>query len=67
MTEPDPMRELHKIREKNYHETKHMSANEYIQHIKQKAKEFEAFRKTVKPVKDLETFFKELDDKKKAS
>lgn len=67
MTEPDPMKEIHRIREKNYHETKHMTASQYVKHIEEKAAEVEALRKKIKPSKDIETFFKDLRKKRKAS
>ncbi len=34
--ENDPLKELHEIREKNYEETKHMTAKEYVEHVKRK-------------------------------
>lgn len=68
MSEPDPMKQIHEIREKNYYETQHMSAKEYIEHIRQKAIKFHEFKKTIKqPAKDLESFFEELKNKRKAS
>ena len=67
MIEPDPMKEIHRIREKNYHETKHMTAKEYIRHIEKKAAEVDDLRKKIKPSKDIETFFENLEKKRKAS
>lgn len=45
-----------------------MSAEEYIEHIRQKAIKFHEFKKTIKqPAKDLESFLEELKNKRKAS
>ena len=66
MREPEPMRQIHEIRLKMYEETKHMSSREYLAYMQENAKEVEKRRKKLKPVKDLETFFANLNKKKKA-
>lgn len=66
-TEPEPMKQIHDIREKNYHETKHMTEKEYLEHIRKKAAKFEQYKKTVKTPKDLDTFYQELKSERKAS
>lgn len=65
--EPEPMKQIHDIREKNYHETKHMTSREYLEHIRKKAAELDKYKKTIKAPKDLDTFYEELKNKKKAS
>ena len=66
MREPEPMKQIHEIRLKMYEETKHMSPKEYIAYIQKNAKEVEKRRKKLKPIKDLKTFFTQLNKKKKA-
>ncbi|MBI2995512.1 MAG: hypothetical protein HYY52_02240 [Candidatus Melainabacteria bacterium] len=66
-TEPEPMKQIHDIREKNYHETKHMNAKEYLEHTRKKAAKFEEYKKTVKAPKDLDAFYQELKSERKAS
>lgn len=67
MDEPEAMKQIHKIREKNYHETKNMSPDEYTQYIRKKASEVAELRKRIKPPKNLKKFFAELNNRKKAS
>ena len=46
-TSDDPLAELHEIRAKNYEETKHMSATEYVEHTR---KRFETIKELfIKP------------------
>ena len=66
MQEPDPMRQIHKIREKIYEDTKHMSHKEFIGYIEKKAARVDKLIKKSGNAKDLENFFKELKQNKKA-
>ena len=60
MSEPEPMRQIHEIQEKIYEETKHMSGNERLGYFHKKSEQFEEEMKSVKPAKDLQTFFANL-------
>ena len=60
MTEPEPMRQIHKIQEKIYEETKHMSDKEFLEYVHQKAAKGKRRMKGIKPAKDLKTFFTNL-------
>lgn len=60
MHEPEPMRQVHKIREKIYEETKHMSDKEYIAYIQKNARQAQKERKKLKGPKDLKTFLLQL-------
>ncbi len=60
MDEPEPMTQIHKIRRNMYEETKHMSHDEYLKYIEQKASHVDSLMSEIKPAKDLETFFASL-------
>ena len=60
MDEPEPMIQVHKIRKKMYEETKHMSHDEYLKYIEQKASHVDLLMSEIKPAKDLEMFFASL-------
>ena len=60
MSEPEPMKQIHKIREEMYEETKHMSDKEFIAYIQKNAKQAQNERKRIRIPKDLKTFITEL-------
>jgi len=60
MDEPEPMKQIHSIRKKMYEETKHMSHDEYLEYIEQKASHVDSLMRNIKPAKDLESFFVSL-------
>ena len=60
MDEPEPMKQIHKIRKKMYEETKHMSHDEYLEYIDQKALHVDSLMSDIKADKDLEAFFASL-------
>ena len=60
MDELESMTQIHKIREKMYEETKHMSHDEYLKYIEQKASHVDSLMSEIKPARDLETFFASL-------
>lgn len=67
MKNKDPLKGLHKIREKNHAKTKHMSAREYIEHIQSRALGLKGVHKSTNGYKELDNFFEKLSIKKKAS
>lgn len=60
MDEPEPMKQIHSIRKKMYEETKHMSHDEFLKYIDQKASHVDLLMSKIKPARDLETFFASL-------
>lgn len=60
MKEPEPMRQIHKIQEKIYEETKHLSDREFLAYFHKKAEKAKREIKKIKPAKDLKTFFTKL-------
>jgi len=60
MNEPKPMKQIHNIRKKMHEETKHMSHDEYLEYIEQKASHVDSLMSNIKPAKDLESFFASL-------
>lgn len=60
MSEPEPMRQIHKIQEKIYEETKHMSDKDFLEYVHNKAASGETRMKDIKPAKNLKTFFANL-------
>ena len=44
----DPLEELHRIREKMYEETKHMTAKEHVEYIRKEAAKFKRRMKNKK-------------------
>lgn len=67
MKNKDPLKELHKIRERNHDRTKNMSANEYIKHTQSRALGLKEILKSTNGYKELDNFFEKLSKKKKAS
>ena len=63
MSEPKSMKQVHEIRHKLHEKTKDMSDNEFLEFYHNQSKEFEKEMKDIKPAKDLQTFFANLDKK----
>ena len=66
MSEQESMKQVHEIRHKLHEKTKNMSNDEFLEFYHSQSKQFEKEMKDVKPAKDLQTFFANLD-KKQAS
>lgn len=63
MSEPEPMKQIHDIQEKIYEKTKNMSDDEFLEYFHKQSEQFEKEMKNIKPAKDLQTFFANLDKK----
>ena len=63
MSEPESMKQVHEIRHKLHEKTKNMSDDEFLEFYHNQSKEFEKEMKDIKPAKDLQTFFANLDKK----
>ena len=62
-SEPEPMRQIHEIQEKIYEKTKNMSDDEFLEYFHNQSKQFKKEMKDIKPTKDLQTFFADIDKK----
>ena len=63
MSEPESMKQVHEIRHKLHEKTKNMSNDEFLEFYHNESKQFEKEMKDIKPIKDLQTFFANLDKK----
>ena len=63
MSEPESMKQVYEIRYKLHEKTKNMSDNEFLEFYHNQSKEFEKEMKDIKPAKDLQAFFANLDKK----
>jgi len=63
MSEQESMKQVHEIRHKLHEKTKNMSNDEFLKFYHSQSEQFEKEMKDVKPAKDLETFFANLDEK----
>lgn len=63
MSEPEPMRQIHEIRHKIYEETKHLSDKDFLEYYEKRSKKAQEQMKSIKPAKDLQTFFTNLRKK----